>query len=93
MNIEISNEMIEQMVQVEVQERVAKWFNDNKNKYIIREYVGREVKALVENELRDLHPIDIKGIANNLGKDLVANKCAESICDAIAYAFADKYGD
>lgn len=92
MNLEISNEVIEQMVQQEVQKQVNKWFNKKSNEYIIRDYVGKEVKKLVELEIGK-QGIDVKEIANSLGKELIANKCAESICGEIASAFAEKFDD
>lgn len=92
MNLEISNEMIEQIIQEEVQKQVNKWFSKRSNEYIMRDYVDREIKKLVEIEIGK-QGIDVQNIANSLGKELIANKCAESICSEIAYAFAEKFGD
>ena len=92
MNLEISNEMIEQMVQEEVQKQVNKWFSKKSNEYIIREYIGREIERLIKQEIIK-QDIDVQNIANNLGKELIADKCAESICGEIASAFAEKFDD
>ena len=51
MNIEISNEQIEKLVEVEVHQQVDRWFSEIKNKYVIRDYVLKEAKQYVLNEI------------------------------------------
>lgn len=91
MNLEISNEMIEHMIKEEVKDQVNTWFKCNGDR-VIRDSVDGEVRQIVSTDIGSQRKaIDIKEIANSLGKELIANKCAESICGEIAYAFAQKF--
>lgn len=90
MNVEISKEDIEKIVEKHVGEYVKEWFRDNKNKYFIREVIDRCVKA----ELEDIKYSDI--IAEEARK-ITSKEVVQRVCDRvssdIAGAYADKYGD
>ncbi len=94
MQIEISNEKIEGIVADIIKARVDAWFNDGKNKYIIRDTVASTISAkLGTPEFSKLLNEEAKISAKNIcTKDIV-----KKICDRISYdvasAFADKYGD
>lgn len=90
MNIEISNEFIEKIVEKRVGEYVKEWFRDNKNKYFIRETVDRYVKA----ELTDMKYFDIVAEeARKITSKEVIQKVCDRVSEDIAGAYADKYGD
>ena len=90
MNIEISNEMIEQMVQKEVAQRVEKWFAQPNNKYLIRECVDKAV-------ISELRKFDYQKIANDAAKEKVNKAMMDKVCarisSDIAEAYSEKFGD
>ena len=92
MNIEVSNEMIENIARDLIKERVKQFFNTETNKNFIRKTVNSEVQRIVAAELRDRH-IDIKKIAGEYTTRDLFNRVAEQISEDIAEAYAYKYGD
>ena len=92
MNIEISNEQIEQLIKKAVNERVKTWFGERSNKYFIRDAiikaVGVEVRKRVDESM-----IDIPKLASSLASKELAEKITDNIGYNIASIFADKYGD
>lgn len=93
MNIEISNEQIEKLVEVEVHQQVDRWFSEIKNKYVIRDYVLKEAKQYVLNEIynQDYQSI-VKQQISEFTAEAVLDKVAQRISEDIAAAYADKYG-
>lgn len=92
MNIEISNEQIEQMIKKEVNERVKTWFGEEKNKYFIRDAIVKAVKEEVCERV-DESMIDIPKLASSLASKELAEKITDNIGYNIAAIFAEKYGD
>lgn len=94
MNIEISNEQIEKLVEIEVHKQVDRWFSEIKNKYVIRDYVLKEAKQYVLNEIynQDYQSI-VKQQISEFTAEAVLDKVAQRISEDIAAAYADKYGD
>ena len=92
MNIEISNEQIEQLINKAVNERVKTWFGEPSNKYFIRDAivnaVGVEVCKRVDESM-----IDIPKLASSLASKELAEKITDNIGHNIASIFAEKYGD
>ena len=92
MNIEISNEQIEQLINKAVNERVKTWFGEPSNKYFIRDAivnaVGVEVCKRVDESM-----IDIPKLASSLASKELAEKITNNIGHNIASIFAEKYGD
>ena len=88
MNIDISEEMIERILEKQIEERVKAWFAQNKNKYIIREFIEQSVsKELSKFEYTET----IKEEARKLTSKEVLNGVCRRISSDIAEAFADKY--
>ena len=92
MNIEISNEQIEQMIKKAVNERVKTWFEEPKNKYFIRDTIVKAVEVEVCKKV-DESMIDIPKLASSLVSKELAEKVADNIGYNIATIFAEKYGD
>lgn len=92
MNIEISNEQIEQMIKKAVNERVKTWFGEEKNKYFIRDAIIKAVKEEVCIRFNE-SMIDIPKLASSLATKKLADKITENIGYNIAAIFAEKYGD
>lgn len=92
MNIEISNEQIEQMVKKAVNERVKTWFEEPKNKYFIRDAIVRAVNVEVSERV-DESNFDIPKLASSLASKELAEKITDNIGYSIATIFAEKYGD
>ena len=90
MNIDITDEMIEQMVAKEVEKEVKVWFAQTKHEHIVTYYVEKAV----EQELRGYKYTDvIQEEARKLINKTVMDRVCNQISDDIAQAFADKYGD
>ena len=90
MNIEISDEMIEEILQKQIGEKVKAWFSQNKHEYVIKDFVNQAVMTELrdykyENMIRD-------EARKQISKDVVERVCARISYD-IADAFAEKYGD
>jgi len=92
MNIEISNEQIEQMIKKAVNERVKTWFGEEKNKYFIRDAIIKAVAVEVCKRV-DESMIDIPKLASSLASKELAEKITDNIGYNIAAIFAEKYGD
>lgn len=92
MNIEISNEQIEQMIKKAVNERVKTWFGEPQNKYFIRDAIVRAVNAEVCIRV-DESKVDIPKLASSLASKELAEKITDNIGYNIAAIFAEKYGD
>lgn len=90
MNIEISNEQIEQMIKKAVNERVKSWFGDPSNKYFIRDAIVNAVNTEVAKRV-DESKIDIPKFASSLATKELAEKIADNIGYNIASIFAEKY--
>ena len=88
MQIELTDEMIQQLVKEEVKAKVTRFFEDGSTKYLIREYIDQNIKS-------QLKSLDIYGMACDKAKELttehVLNKVAERISEDIAEAYSDKY--
>lgn len=91
-NIEISNEQIEQMIKEAVNERVKTWFGEPKNKYSIRDAIIKAVDVEVSKRVDD-SMIDIPKLASSLASKELAEKIIDNIGYNIAAIFAEKYGD
>lgn len=92
MNIEISNEQIEQLVKKAVNERVKTWFGEPPNKYFIRDAIVTAVNAEVCKRVGE-SMIDIPKLASSLASKELAEKITENIGYKIASIFAEYYGD
>lgn len=89
MNIEISDEQIEKILEKQISERVKTWFSQYNNKYVIQDHVERAVK----DELMNLeYKLIIQQEARKQITKQVLDKVCASISSDIAEAFADKYG-
>lgn len=88
MNIDISDEMIEQILEKQIEEKVKAWFAQNNHKYIIRDFIAQSVsKELSKFEYTDT----IKEEARKLtSKEVLTGVCGRISMD-IAEAFANKY--
>ena len=90
MNIEISDEQIQKILEKQISERVKTWFAQKENKYVIRDYVNKAVEC----ELRDFN---YEAIAMDAAKEKVTKDMMDKICNSISYdiasAYAEKYGD
>ena len=91
MNIEISNEQIEQIIKKAVNERVKTWFGEEKNKYFIRDAIIKAVEVEVCKRV-DESMIDIPKLASSLASKELAEKITDNIGYNIATVFAEKYG-
>ena len=83
MNIEISNEQIEQMIKKAVNERVKPWFGEPEHKYFIRDAIVKAVDVEVFKKV-DESMIDIPKLASSLA----SKGLAEKIVDNIGYNIA-----
>lgn len=92
MNIEISNEQIEQLVNKAVNERVKTWFGEPSNKHFIRDAIIKAVDAEVCKRV-DESMIDIPKLASSIASRELAEKITENIGYKIASIFAEYYGD
>ena len=92
MNIEISNEQIEQMIKKAVNERVKTWFGEPQNKYFIRDAIKEAVAVEVYKRVDD-GTVDIPKLASSLTSKELAEKITDNIGYNIAAIFAEKYGD
>ena len=92
MNIEISNEQIEQLIKKAVNERVKTWFGEPPNKYFIRDAIIKAVDAEVCKRV-DESMIDIPKLASSIASRELAEKITDNIGYNIASIFAERYGD
>ena len=92
MNIEISNEHIEQLINKAVNERVKTWFGEPSNKYFIRDAIIKAVDAEVCKRV-DESMIDIPKLASSIASRELAEKITDNIGYNIASIFAERYGD
>ncbi len=94
MNIEITNEQIEKLVEAEVHQQVNKWFSAIQNQNAIRDYILNEAKKYVWTEIcnQDYQSI-VKQRLSEFSAEAVLDKVAQRISEDIAAAYADKYGD
>ena len=88
MQIELTDEMIQQLVKDEVKEKVAQFFKEKTTKSLIREYTEQFVRRELE---KYNYSQEITNRAKELTTDHVLNKVAERISCDIASAYADKY--
>lgn len=90
MNIEISREDIEKIVEKHVGAYVKEWFRDDKNKYFIREVVDRQVKEeLTKMQYSDMVAEEARKVTS---KEVIQKVC-DRVSEDIAGAYAEKYGD
>lgn len=92
MNIDISDEMIEQMIKKAVNERVKTWFEVPSNKYFIRDAIIKAVDVEVSTRVND-SMIDIPKLVSSLASKKLAEEITDNIGYNIASIFAEKYGD
>lgn len=92
MNVEISNEQIEQMIKKAVNERVKTWFGEPQNKYSIRDAIIKAVDVEVSKRVDD-SMVDIPKLTSSLASKELAKEIVENIGYNIAAIFAEKYGD
>jgi hypothetical protein len=92
MNIEISNEQIEQMIKKAVDERVRTWFGDPKNKCFIRDTTVEAIHVEVSKRV-DESRIDVPKLAASLSSKELAEKITDNIGHNIAAIFVEKYGE
>ncbi len=92
MNIEISNEQIEQMIKKAVNERVNACFTAHQNRTFIRDAIIKAVDTEVSKRVDD-SMIDIPKLASSLASKELAEKITDNIGYNIAAIFAEKYGD
>lgn len=92
MNIEISNEQIEQLIKKAVDERVKTWFGDPSNKYFIRDAIIKAVDVEACKRVNE-SMIDIPKLASSLASKELAEKITDNIGYKIASIFAEYYGD
>ena len=91
MNIEISNEQIEQMIKEAVNERVKTWFKTEKNQFFIRDAIVKAVNVEVSKRVSD-GIFDIPKLASSLISEKLVEKITDNIGYNIAAIFAEKYG-
>lgn len=88
MNIDISDEMIEQMVQKQVEEHVKAWFAQNNHKYIIKECIDKSVS-------KELNKFDYISVIREEARKQTSKEVLDGVCrrisEDIADAFAEKY--
>lgn len=92
MNIEISNEQVEQMIKKAVNERVKTWFGEPQNKNFIRDAIIKAVEVEVCKRVNE-SMIDIPKLASSLASKKLAEEITDNIGYNIAAIFAEKYGD
>ena len=90
MNIEISDEQIEKLLEKQISERVKAWFQQDKHKYIIREYTSQAVMTELRNFEYDRI---VRDEARKQINEIVVEKVCARVSQDIAEAFAEKYGD
>lgn len=90
MNIEISDEQIEKLLEKQISERVRTWFQQDEHKYIIREYTNKAVMKELENF--EYNKIVREEARKQINGTIVDRVCAR-VSQDIADAFAEKYGD
>lgn len=90
MNIEISNEMIEKLVEKEVKARVQSWFSKDENKGIIRYFLNKEIQGTVEKEI-SRQQIDIQKVGQSFVSKELFKEVAERLSEDIAGAYADRF--
>ena len=90
MNIEISDEQIEKLLEKQISERVRTWFQQDEHKYIIREYTNKAVMKELENFEYDRI---VRDEARKQINETVIDKVCARVSRDIAEAFAEKYGD
>lgn len=88
MNIDISDKMIEQILEKQIEEKVKAWFARNENKYVIREYIEKSVS-------KELGKFDYMNAIEEEAKKLTNKEVLDGVCRKISFdiaeAFADKY--
>ena len=92
MQVEISNEQIEQMIKKAVNERVKTWFAEPSNKDFIREETIKAINVETSKRVND-SMVDIPKLASSLATKELAEKITDNIGYNIACIFAEKYGD
>lgn len=92
MNVEISDEQIERIIEKAVNERVKTWFGDPQNKYFIRDETIKAVNVEVSERVNN-SMIDIPKLASSLASKKLAEEITDNIGYNIAAIFAEKYGD
>lgn len=90
MNIEISDEQIERILEKQISSRVSNWFAQSENKCVIRDYTKQAVLDKLRTE--DYEEIVRKQATKLVSKDIMKEVCAR-ISEDIAEAFAEKYAD
>jgi hypothetical protein len=90
MNIEISDEQIEKLLEKQINERVKTWFQQDEHKFIIKEYTNKAVMKELENFEYDR--IVREEARKQINGTIVGRVCAR-VSQDIADAFAEKYGD
>ena len=90
MNFEISNEMIEKLVEKEVKAQVQAWFNKDSNKYVIRNFINQEVTEIVKKEI-SCQQIDIQKIGQSFASEKLFEEVARRLSSDIADAYADRF--
>lgn len=90
MNIEISDEMIEQMLEKQIGEKVKAWFSQNKHENIIKDFVQKAV-------LKELDGYKYEDVIREEARKQVNKDVADRVCARISYdiadAIADKFSD
>lgn len=90
MNIEISDEQIEKLLNKQINERVKMWFHDHDLNSLVRSTVDDIVTM-------ELNSYDYKAMFNKEASNVMNEKILEGVCarisNDIARAYADKYGD
>lgn len=89
MNIEISDELIEKLLEDEINKRVNTWFQQDEHEYIIREYTNQAVMK----ELRDFrYDKIVRDEARKQINETVVDKVCARVSQDIAKAYSEKYG-
>ncbi len=90
MNIEISDEQIEKLLNKQINERLKMWFHDHDLNSLVRSTVDDIVTM-------ELNSYDYKAMFNKEASNVMNEKILEGVCtrisNDIARAYADKYGD
>lgn len=89
MNIEISDEQIEKLLEKQISERVRTWFQQDEHKYVIREYTNKAVIKELENFEYDRI---VRDEARKQINETIVDKVCARVSQDIAEAFAEKYG-
>ena len=91
MNIDVSDDLIEEIARDLIKEKVKQFFNTETNKNFIRNAINSEVKRAVDAEFYDRR-IDIEKIAKSYATPELFAMVASRISGDIAYAYSEKYG-